>query len=124
MSSMTCPKCQGTGNIPCFSHVEAGVCFKCRGAGAVAAQAAPVAPRAPVDHANTLRNLYRAAKSQGESGWAQFDEKDNTQDGYDFLGKVIYHLEKVNPSTRKKALKALLPMSSPYVASRLQAVSA
>ena len=28
-----CPKCGGTGNIPCFSHVEDGVCFLCGGSG-------------------------------------------------------------------------------------------
>lgn len=28
-----CPKCNGTGFIPCYSYYEAGVCFKCGGSG-------------------------------------------------------------------------------------------
>lgn len=28
-----CPRCGGRGNIPAFSHVQGGVCFKCGGTG-------------------------------------------------------------------------------------------
>lgn len=32
---ITCPRCSGSGRIPQHSHVEAGVCFACRGDGKV-----------------------------------------------------------------------------------------
>jgi len=28
-----CPKCQGTGNLPQYAHVQNGVCFRCSGTG-------------------------------------------------------------------------------------------
>jgi len=31
--SHVCPKCGGSGEIPCYSHVEGGVCFLCMGTG-------------------------------------------------------------------------------------------
>ena len=30
-----CPRCSGNGYIQAFAHVEAGICFKCRGIGTV-----------------------------------------------------------------------------------------
>lgn len=35
MSSVKCPKCYGTGNLPGFAHVANGVCFQCRGTGKI-----------------------------------------------------------------------------------------
>jgi len=32
-SEGACPRCGGEGWIPCFKHVEGGICFRCRGAG-------------------------------------------------------------------------------------------
>jgi RecJ-like exonuclease len=34
-TKVTCSKCSGTGRLACFSHVAAGVCFACDGAGFV-----------------------------------------------------------------------------------------
>lgn len=31
----TCNRCNGSGYLRQFNHVEGGVCFKCRGAGTV-----------------------------------------------------------------------------------------
>lgn len=36
--SITCPRCQGRGQLPEFRHVEAGVCFRCRGARVILTQ--------------------------------------------------------------------------------------
>ena len=33
MSKMTCPKCDGKGKIPGFSHIHNGDCFACGGTG-------------------------------------------------------------------------------------------
>ena len=30
-----CPKCNGTGHIPAYSHIHGGVCFRCDGRGKV-----------------------------------------------------------------------------------------
>lgn len=31
-AEIPCPRCAGRGIIPCFSHVEGGICFQCKGA--------------------------------------------------------------------------------------------
>ena len=28
---VACPRCGGTGYLPQYSHIEGGICFKCRG---------------------------------------------------------------------------------------------
>jgi hypothetical protein len=33
LESRVCTRCNGTGYLPQFKHIEGGVCFKCRGAG-------------------------------------------------------------------------------------------
>jgi RecJ-like exonuclease len=38
MTRHTCPKCEGHGTIRAYSNVQGGVCFKCGGAGKVAAK--------------------------------------------------------------------------------------
>lgn len=35
METTPCPRCSGHGVIPCFSHVQKGVCFRCKGEGTV-----------------------------------------------------------------------------------------
>lgn len=35
VKSRTCVRCNGTGYLPQFKHVENGICFKCRGSGAL-----------------------------------------------------------------------------------------
>ena len=30
---VSCPKCNGSGYIACFSHIAAGICFACHGSG-------------------------------------------------------------------------------------------
>lgn len=35
MTTMTCPRCDGTGKIPEFGHVASGVCFRCCGSGKI-----------------------------------------------------------------------------------------
>lgn len=32
---VTCPRCSGSGILPAYSHVQGGICFKCRGASEV-----------------------------------------------------------------------------------------
>ena len=29
--NINCDRCSGTGRLPQFNHIEAGICFKCRG---------------------------------------------------------------------------------------------
>lgn len=33
MNDTTCPRCGGAGNIPRFSHIHQGICFRCWGSG-------------------------------------------------------------------------------------------
>ncbi|MFD2717461.1 hypothetical protein ACFST9_01960 [Hymenobacter monticola] len=33
LAAITCPRCEGSGRLPQFRHVEAGRCFRCQGAG-------------------------------------------------------------------------------------------
>lgn len=35
MKTMTCPRCNGKGNITYYGHIQNGVCFKCGGTGLV-----------------------------------------------------------------------------------------
>ena len=30
---VTCDRCNGSGKIPKYKHIENGICFKCRGVG-------------------------------------------------------------------------------------------
>ena len=39
-----CPRCQGTGRLPQYNHVQAGVCFRCGGNGQLPALSQAAAP--------------------------------------------------------------------------------
>ncbi len=43
-----CPKCDGSGRISAFAHIESGACFRCGGAGKVAYRARKAVAVAPV----------------------------------------------------------------------------
>jgi hypothetical protein len=70
-----CLKCNGTGRLAHFAHVDNGRCFTCGGSG-VAQPGAPRAARTPVqsDLLNDIRNTYRAARSWPEANgpWAEY----------------------------------------------------
>lgn len=42
MYKVTCSKCGGTGNVPCFNHIEGGLCYECKGAGFTMRKTKPV----------------------------------------------------------------------------------
>ncbi len=39
-----CPRCAGDGRISAYTHVKAGVCFRCGGAGTITTKYPPRAP--------------------------------------------------------------------------------
>lgn len=55
-STMICNKCNGTGTIPGFSHVNNGRCFKCNGSGQVAEPR-----RGTITYARIFVNTYARA---------------------------------------------------------------
>jgi hypothetical protein len=54
--SLTCPKCNGTGTIIGFSHVSAGRCFRCNGAGSI-----PEPKRMTIGYARAFVEQYAGA---------------------------------------------------------------
>jgi len=48
MTTGTCSRCNGKGNINGLAHVENGKCFLCHGAGVVSARTVPAATRAQI----------------------------------------------------------------------------
>lgn len=62
----TCPKCGGSGHISQFNHVEAGVCFQCRGTGKV--------DKLPVDleNAGVVDVIYSMVRPCSDSRFFDF----------------------------------------------------
>ncbi len=67
--AVTCPRCNGTGDLPSMRHVDDGLCYQCDGTGRCELKPAPVAkPHRMVDAETArrrLRVLYRNARDFG-----------------------------------------------------------
>lgn len=105
---MKCQKCDGSGFIPCFSHVEGGRCFRCGGNGREPLGVAPKKTRKPakrVKRAPKLPPLQASVVNVGRFCRVQATDGKNT-----FL-----HLAILNPpkaiGLAVKVNDASLPLS-------------
>lgn len=62
----TCPKCEGHGKIAAFGHVQAGVCFKCNGAGTVASKPAAKSQKWTCIY-NGVEFFVKSAKTEAQA---------------------------------------------------------
>ena len=68
-STISCPKCGGTGNIKHFRHVEGGVCFECYGTGVVEERAFD----SSIDSSQAVDEIYSLIKRTPKGvAFAQF----------------------------------------------------
>jgi DnaJ-class molecular chaperone len=90
-----CEKCDGTGRTV-FTHVEAGVCFRCNGTGEAEASARKTvaARRFDFDRATALKILRRVYRNAVKHG----DTMNDASEGA-YLGEVLAALE-VAPEAR------------------------
>lgn len=87
----TCPRCLGSGNLPHFSHIQAGVCFLCWGTGSVTtlqrdafaeAQAAADSPE-EVAYKLEVADLMRFGSVYGSYAFYLIERlRDNEHDRY------------------------------------------
>lgn len=56
-----CPKCGGSGNIPAFSGIACGVCFRCNGSGKVLYRVSKKVVRPLSDHEAKWNEAIRSA---------------------------------------------------------------
>jgi len=97
----TCGKCNGSGKLPAFLHVDNGRCFACHGAGTVDAKPTASTFRAPdYDPEQELRHLYRAARSQGPQ-WAAEGE-----DNFDPPAVIAWHCVRLPAAKASRVLAA------------------
>lgn len=62
----TCPKCEGHGKIAAFGHVQAGVCFKCNGAGNVASKPSAKSQKWACVY-NGVELFHKSAKNEAQA---------------------------------------------------------
>lgn len=63
--TMTCPKCQGTGDLPCFAGIANGVCFTCAGRGTVAYRVSRAKVRPLTDYQAGIIETIKTADLSG-----------------------------------------------------------
>lgn len=114
---VTCYKCLGAKRFEKLAHIENGVCFVCNGAGVTEAKDRPLpkfnAPAYGPHH--ELRNMYRAARSQGRD-WADAPDGD-----YDVVQTVGYHMARVPADVAVRALDAFAGVLTAKGAARVRA---
>lgn len=67
MTKVKCPRCNGTGNVPSFAHVQEGICFRCDGTGL----SYPNKPEA--ENIELVSHIYTLVKIEGDISYcAQF----------------------------------------------------
>lgn len=103
--SCECPKCDGSGRISAFAHIESGACFRCGGSGKIAFRKSTQKPVVDpiVDHAANLRNVYKTlARVVANCG------KINPCDKYEsfLIDAVRQSLTMVDAVTQAKATEA------------------
>lgn len=77
----TCPKCGGSGNIKCYSHIDGGVCYMCSGSGA---KAVTWAERTPEYEAKLLQRRLQRARKKSEA----LNEEFLLRNGFNLFGEA------------------------------------
>jgi hypothetical protein len=109
---VTCPKCDGSGKLRHFMHIDNGRCFECAGVGKVEIDPRPLPPGRPSDPARVRQNFINifggALRMLREEGATWLNEPEDSFTNRTERERIAAHLNapECPPDVRVRALSA------------------